>query len=58
MVERYRFPIDVEDNRGAWYVGDEGGGEPAGILGGVLDGVKEIGDKMEQGYPVLLRKVA
>ena len=34
--------------------------ELAGILEDVLDGVKEIGDKMERGYPglVLLRKVA
>jgi hypothetical protein len=24
--ERYRFPIDVEDDGGAWYVGDEGRG--------------------------------
>jgi hypothetical protein len=23
---RYRFPIEVEDDGGAWYVGDEGGG--------------------------------
>jgi len=32
--------------------------ELAGILGDVLDGVKEIGEKMERSYPVLLRKVA
>ena len=25
-MERHRFPIDVEDDGGAWYVGDEGRG--------------------------------